>query len=240
MNKSISILMPIYNGIEFIEESISTIKYQTYKNWELIIGINGYDANSAVYEIAKKYESINNTNNTNNTINKIRVYDLVGIKGKSNALNKMLEYCNYDWIALLDVDDKWLPKKLESQMPYMNEYDVIATQCKYFGDSTTIPYIPPGDITANNFNFLQSNPIINSSVLLKKELCYWDENWDGVEDYDLWLKLWQQSKKFYNVKGVQVMHRIHRASAFNANGNNLKVKDLLNKYQPLAMSLYRR
>ena len=59
MNKSISILMPIYNGIEFIEESISTIKYQTYKNWELIIGINGYDANSAVYEIAKKYESIN-------------------------------------------------------------------------------------------------------------------------------------------------------------------------------------
>ena len=222
--------MPIYNGIEFIEESISTIRYQTYKHWELIIGINGYQANSAVYEIAKKYDNTNNTTDTTDTINTIRVYDLVGIKGKSNALNKMLEYCNYDWIALLDVDDKWLPKKLESQINYMNDYDVIATQCKYFGDAKAIPNIPLGNITAHNFNFLQFNPVINSSVLLKKELCYWDEKWDGVEDYHLWLKLWRQSKKFYNVEGVQVMHRIHRASAFNASGNNLKVKDLLNKY----------
>lgn len=33
--------MPIYNGIEFIWDSVPTILYQTCKEWELIIGING-------------------------------------------------------------------------------------------------------------------------------------------------------------------------------------------------------
>ena len=57
-------------------------------------------------------------------------------------------------------------------------------------------------------------------------MCYWDGKWNGVEDYDLWLKLWKQGKKFYNVNEIQVLHRIHNDSAFNAKGNNLKVNDL--------------
>ena len=49
----ISILLPIYNGIEFINESVSTVIYQTYKDWELIIGINGHPKESEIYKIAK-------------------------------------------------------------------------------------------------------------------------------------------------------------------------------------------
>jgi teichuronic acid biosynthesis glycosyltransferase TuaG len=213
----ISILMPIYNGIEFLEESLPTILYQTYKDWELIIGINGHSPNSDIYQIAKKYES-----------DKIHVYDLENIKGKSEALNEMLKYAKYDWITLLDVDDKWLPKKLATQIPFMDNYDVIGTQCQYFCDRNNSPQIPIGDIT--KLNFLQVNPIINSSVLLKREFCWWDKNHDGVEDYDLWLRLWRQGKRFYNVPEIQVLHRIHQSSAFNARGNNLKVNELIKKY----------
>ena len=36
----ISILMPIYNGIEFIHESVPSILEQTYDKLELLIGIN--------------------------------------------------------------------------------------------------------------------------------------------------------------------------------------------------------
>lgn len=129
----ITILMPIYNGIEFIEESISTILYQTFNNWELIIGINGHPENSNVYKTAKKYEKRDK---------RIRVLDMYNIKGKAQALNEMLKYSNNEWISLLDVDDKWLPKKLESQIPYTNIYDVIGTMCKYFGDLNVIPNIP--------------------------------------------------------------------------------------------------
>jgi glycosyltransferase involved in cell wall biosynthesis len=214
----ISILMPIYNGIEFIEESVSSINYQTYKDWELIIGINGHEKNSDVYNIAKKYES-----------NKIKVIEIFNTKGKSEALNEMLKVCKYDWISLLDVDDKWLPYKLEAQYPYIVEgYDIIGTKCQYFGDSYDIPFIPEGDIS--NFNFLSVNPVINSSCLLKKELCWWEPN-NILEDYDLWLRCWKQKKRFYNLPNVHVLHRIHRESAFNSKGNWLGVPKLLEKYK---------
>ena len=216
-NDSISILMPIHNGIEFLEESLNSIKNQKYKNWEVIIGVNGHQKESEVYKKAKKYES-----------EKIKVFDLFNIKGKSKSLNKMLDLCNYDWISLLDVDDYWLPEKLEEQIKYIDKYDVIGTKCKYFGDSSDIPNIPTNDISG--FNFLDSNPIINSSCLLRKELCYWEEN-NILEDYDLWLRLWKQKKKFFNISKVLTMHRIHNNSAFNSKGNDNYVSNLKQKYE---------
>jgi glycosyltransferase involved in cell wall biosynthesis len=211
----ISILMPIYNGIEFIEESVSSILNQTYDQWELIIGVNGHPENSPVYKIAKEYEKKNG---------KVRVYDFYTIKGKSNTLNAMIQYCKYDHIALLDVDDMWHPQKLEIQSQYLNYYGVIGSKCIWFGDRPgVIPDIPVGDIS--NFDFSRVNPIINSSCIIRKELCYWNEN--GVEDYDLWLRLRKAGKKFFNCKEILVKHRIHTASAFNAKGNDNKVDDLL-------------
>lgn len=211
--------MPIYNGINFINESVSSILYQTYHKWELIIGINGHSQNSNIYKEAKKWE---------NRDTRIKVFDLYTINNKSDALNEMIKYCKYDWICLLDVDDKWLPNKLEKQVLFMNTYDVIGGQCKYFGDLNITPQIPINDIT--NFNFFAVNPIINSSCLLKKKYCFWNKEWDGVEDYDLWLKLWTQNKTFYNVNDIIILHRIHENSAFNAKGNNLKVKKLKQYY----------
>ena len=211
----ISILMPIYNGIEFIEESVSSIINQTYDQWELIIGINGLPENSDVYKIAKEYEKRSD---------KIRVYDFYTIKGKSNTLNEMIKYCKYDYVALLDVDDIWHVKKLEIQSKILNNYDVIGSKCIWFGDRPGIvPVIPIEDIS--NFGFSTVNPIINSSCIIRKELCHWNEN--GIEDYDLWLRLRKLGKKFFNCKEILVKHRIHTASAFNAKGNDNKVDDLL-------------
>jgi teichuronic acid biosynthesis glycosyltransferase TuaG len=214
----ISILMPIYNGIEFIDESVTSIKKQTFKEWELIIGINGHPLDSEVYKKAKKYEN-----------GRIKVIELYPIKGKSAALNTMLEHCQYNWIALLDVDDIWLPAKLQSQIPYMSVYDVIGTQCNYFGEMKGSPNIPEGDIS--NYDFFRINPIINSSCLVKKGLCNWRREWEGIEDYDMWLRLWKNNKKFYNIPSSLVMHRIHRDSAFNAKGNDLQVHKLLEKHR---------
>ena len=54
----ISILIPVYNGIEYINESVTSVLDQSYENWELIIGVNGHEANSSVYQIAKDYEDL--------------------------------------------------------------------------------------------------------------------------------------------------------------------------------------
>lgn len=208
----ISILMPIYNGVKYIDDSVRSVMAQKYKKWELIIGVNGHYDQSGVYKMAKLYEN-----------QQIKVVDLHPIKGKSNALNEMLKFAKYDHIAILDVDDIWLEDKLETQIPFIKKYDVVGTKCVYFQEKDGQPDIPTGDIT--DFDFKRFNPIINSSVIVKKNLCNWSEN--GVEDYDLWLKLKNQCKKFYNCPEILVHHRIHNESAFNAKGNSAIAKVLV-------------
>lgn len=206
----ISILMPVYNGIEFIEESVTSVLQQTFIEWELLIGVNGHPENSGVYQVAKKYEEKSAN---------IRVFDLYMLKGKSVTLNKMIEYCQYDYVAILDVDDIWLANKLEKQVPFIANYDVIGTKCIYFGQlNRIVPNIPIGDIS--KVDFLSTNPIINSSSLIRKSLCYWNiDEFDCIEDYELWLRLRKQNHTFYNIEDILVKHRIYQQSAFNSSNN---------------------
>ena len=106
----------------------------------------------------------------------------------------------------------------------VNNYDVVGSNCIWFGSiNNIIPNIPSNDIS--KFDFSLVNPIINSSSVIRKELCYW--NYNGVEDYDLWIRLRKQNKRFYNCPEVLVKHRIHQTSAFNSKGNNNLVPELL-------------
>jgi GT2 family glycosyltransferase len=78
---------------------------------------------------------------------------------------------------------------------------------------------------------LNPTSMINSSSIIRKNLCYWDNSSSclGVEDYDLWLRLWRGGKKFYNCSEILVKHRIHQTSAFNNSNANL-VPALIQKY----------
>jgi len=215
----ISILMPIYNGFEFIKDSVVSVLNQSHQDWELIIGINGHPENSAIFQCAKELETISHN---------IHVYDLYETHGKANALNAMLQYCTYNHVAILDVDDVWTTDKLEKQLPFLEYYDVVGSQCIYFGDiNGHIPGTPVGDLA--DVDFTIGNPVINSSAIIKKELCYWNEN--GIEDYDLWLRLRKQNKTFYNYSGVLVNHRIHRTSAFNSKGHGDKIVQILDEFK---------
>lgn len=215
----ISILIPIYNGIEFIEDSVSSVLNQSFDDWEILICINGHPEKSPVYLIAKEYEKRSP---------KIKVFDFYTISGKSNALNEIIKYCKYDYVAILDVDDIWYKDKLKIQSEFIGKYDVIGARCVYFGDQNgVIPYIPIGDIST--FNFLQVNPIINSTSLIRKSICYWDNSPNCIEDYDLWLRLWKDGKKFYNCSQILLKHRIHKTSFFN-NTNNKFIPELIQKY----------
>lgn len=212
----ISILMPIKNGLEFLPESLKSIKNQTYKEWELVIGLNGHTKNSIAFNSIVGYES-----------EKVRIFNLHELKSKSDTLNELINYCRYDTVCLLDVDDKWRIDKLERQIELIKKYDVVGTYCQYFGDKTNHPVLPTGELF--NFNF-KVNPIINSSVMLHKKDCKWDSEWEGIEDFELWLRLMKQGKKFFNLNDVLTFHRIHKGSAFNSQNLSEKLKKLLNKY----------
>jgi hypothetical protein len=100
------------------------------------------------------------------------------------------------------------------------------------------PAVPPQLSRAmlNNkillITFKNYNPILNSSVVIKKELCFWKNNFFGIEDYELWLRLKKEEKRFYNCNEILIKHRIYPNSFFNSKGNSDEenLKKLLDLY----------
>lgn len=206
----ITILIPIYNGIEYLKECLDSVKLQSYTDWLVLIGVNGHPHDSDTYKIAKESES-----------DKIKIKQYLNTNGKAEAMMKMKDDVKTPYICILDVDDKWHPEKLSEQSKFIDIYDVIGTQCQYFGYGSGYPTIPLKD-SINNHNFFDYNPVINSSVLMRTDLLLYSTKGELAkletvcpEDYSLWLKLWKMGKKFYNVDQVLVYHRIHSDSWFN-------------------------
>ena len=104
----VSIIMPTYNCGRFIGETIRSVLEQTYNYWELII----VDDNS--------------TDNTDAVVSsfadeRIRYYHNEHNSGAAVTRNRALREAHGRWIAFLDSDDLWLPKKLERQIAFMVE-----------------------------------------------------------------------------------------------------------------------
>lgn len=223
----ISILLATYNGEKYIKKSIDSILSQTFTEWELLIGFNGTKDNSK--QIISEYND-----------SRIRVFDYGDDKGKSKTLNKLLKEAKFDWVAVQDDDDIWLSKKLEKQMEYINDFDVIGTQIFYIDEEDNVTGKPNLSLTQEEIIGKTSsgnNQIANSSVIIRKEFALevdgWDESLDCLEDFDLWLKLIKLKCKFKNLSKELVLHRIHKNSNFNSLKNEIQEKtkeNLIKKY----------
>ena len=209
----ITILVPLYNGIEYLSDSIKSVISQSFQEWKLFIGVNGHGDNSRV--IADKVIEIVGSDT------RIRVFiQPPDINNKAKSLNDLIKQVTTEWVALLDADDTWLPGKLQDQVNIINTgvYEVIGTRCVYFGSRGGSPSIPlrilPRGCTLNG------NPLINSSVVLKSKHAKWLETAKVHIDYELWLRLDLERVKMYNIPKVLVRHRIYNSSFFNSQKAN--------------------
>jgi glycosyltransferase involved in cell wall biosynthesis len=210
MDCNITVLIPLYNGIEYLPEAIHSVIGQSHSDWRILIGINGHGVASPA--IAEQVQKISHDPRIQIIIQPPE------INNKSKSLNHLITLVKTEWVALLDADDAWLPKKLEAQLLALAENpqcEVIGTRCEYFGNLSGSPQLPLGLIPRKAT--LDYNPIINSSVLFKTKYARWNEllSTEGYEDYELWLTLDLQGVKMYNVPHILVRHRIHPESFFN-------------------------
>ncbi len=142
----VSIIMPSYNTVLYIEETIQSVLNQTYPNWELII----------VDDCS--------TDNTDEVLEKIkdpRIHYLKNEKNSGAAIsrNKALREAKGQWIAFLDSDDLWMPNKLEKQIQFMKENGYAFSYTNYEeidvnGNKTGVTVTGPKKITKTGmFNY---------------------------------------------------------------------------------------
>jgi len=131
----------------------------------------------------------------------------------------MIKDSTTDYVALCDCDDVWFPNKLEIQKEIIREYpiiDVLGTGLQYIGELNHVPELPHGAITLDTL--FKVNPVVNSSVIMKREFASWREDSFGLEDYDLWFRILLENKKIFTIKLPLIYHRIHKKSYFNSSG----------------------
>lgn len=233
-NPLVTVIIPIYNGSQYLRSCLTSILKQTYRNMEVIIGLNGHPIDGETFQNIKHVVSDMKTDID------IRVMQFE-VASKVITSNRLVQEANGERIALLDVDDLWLPEKLQKQIDVVNEHDfaVVGTQCEYFGDKTGSPSIILGRIA--NDAFMHTNHIINSSFLMRKELAWWDpSSKPGVDDYDLWLRLASKGYSFYNVPEILVRHNVSTSTFFNPHTAENTIRSLQARFSPADPTFLKR
>ena len=114
----VSIIMPSWNTGRFIAESIESVINQTYANWELLIVDDCSTDNTN--EVVRKFND-----------DRIKFFKNEKNSGAAITRNRALREANGEWIAFLDSDDLWLPKKLEHQILFMKKHNLIFSYHDY-------------------------------------------------------------------------------------------------------------
>ena len=221
----ITIVIPTYNNDLLLQKSISSVVNQTFDNFELLIIDN--------HSTDKTSEIISEFNDAR--ISHIKISNN-GVISKSRNLG--IKLAQGEWIAFLDSDDIWYPKRLEKISKFCTkqyDFDVITTnEYKVFDKSSNRQKLFYGLKSNNKYkslliygNRLSPSATVVRKSFLEKHSLYFRENKDfiTVEDYDFWLMLAFNNAKFLFLKSFEGEYLMHLNNS--SNKKNLHNKNLL-------------
>ena len=182
----VSVIMNCFNGEAYLAEAIESVLAQTYENWEIILWDNQSTDSSP--QIVKNY--------SDKRITYLRSNQFTSL---GEARNEAIKVSRGELIAFLDVDDIWLPKKLELQVPLFNKSKVGIAICDtvFFnkrGDFKQL-YKTDKPVTGNVFKeLLRAYYISLETVIIRRssleKLTYWfDNRFSMIEEMDLLIRL---------------------------------------------------
>ncbi|MAJ91817.1 MAG: glycosyl transferase [Legionellales bacterium] len=179
----ISVIIPTYNRISFIERAINSVLNQSCMVNEIIIVDDG-SKDGTKQLIKKKYPQI--------------TYIYQENKGVSTARNRGIMKTNYDWVCFLDSDDAWHTNKIEIQQQKIknNPKALICHTDEIWYQNGKILNQQKKHKKFGGYIFKRCLPfciISPSSVIINKEVFdkigFFDEKLPACEDYDLWLRI---------------------------------------------------
>ncbi len=229
MKPKISVIMSVYNGEDYLAETIDSVINQTFKNWELVI-INDCSSDKTA-EILKSYSQKDE---------RIKVYTNEINLRLPSSLNKAIALSNGNYIARMDADDICLPERFEKQYKFMEENpDIDLSSCRFLTLKNGI-YASGGaggrcDFEALKAMLLVANPILHPGVIAKaqvmKELLY-DTTLTCTEDLELWTRMVMNNKKIEILPECLLIYRLHdkQITSTTLERQHLEVLKIENKY----------
>ena len=236
MNKTVSIIVPVFNAGACIADTIMSVLEQTYKDFELILVDDGSTDDSR--GIIGRFVSENAN---------VRLLDNTDKKGAAGARNTGMASAKGRYIAFIDADDLWIKEKLEKQVAFMEKtgaafsftgYEFADGHGKGHGKIVRVPS------TITYRQALGNTTIFTSTVMFDmQKLCPEDILMPYVpsEDTATW---WKVLKKTGEAHGLDESLTLYRRMGSSLSSNKLEaIRRIWNLYRKteglsLGMSIY--
>lgn len=230
MTPKVSVVIPVYNGANYLAQAIDSALSQSYPNLEVIVVNDGSSDGGATEKIALSYGQ------------RIK-YICQNNKGTGGALNTGIKAMSGDYFSWLSHDDLYTVDKVSAQideLERLNNKDAVIFSHFMVIDSdgreVQTVFMPP-IIPDKLFLFLYTNRLIHGCSLLVPKQAFekvglFNENLKTTQDYDLWLSMCRQIP-FHLCDKVLVKGRQHAQQSSNSSADSHQEKDAFyQKYMP--------
>ncbi|CAH7299545.1 putative teichuronic acid biosynthesis glycosyltransferase TuaG [Vibrio chagasii] len=200
----VSIITPVYNSQDSINETYQSIAGQSHTDWEWLVtdDCSSDLSLNILNEIAQNDQRVKVLCNSNNS-------------GAAVSRNYALQHVTGEFLAFIDSDDIWLPNKLEAQLKFMNgDIDFSFTAYELIDASgerlmKTVDTSQKGSFSYNDM--LRKKATMGCSTVLLRRSSFNDITMPLIrtgQDYALWLKLLKTGKKAHVLNEVLTQYRI--------------------------------
>jgi len=233
MNALVSVVIPVYNGAEYLEATVNTILAQDYDNVEILLINDGSKDNSE--------QLINTLVENNSSIKGFHKQN----GGVAAARNYGIERASGEFVAFCDQDDFWLPTKLNKQVPLFENPKVGLVYCGAIADYAHLNKQDKPDFErkyrGDVFDkLIQVNMFTCCTAIARKSLLQETQAFDderslmGVDDWLAWLKLSLVCELDFVPEHLAI-HVFH-GDNYSSNEEKMHAAELvcLTKIQPMA------
>lgn len=211
----VSVVLTCYNYGRFLSGAIESVLSQTYHNTEIVLVDDGSTDNTQ--DVALAYQSHPQV-----------IYIRQNNAGQANAKNTGIKNASGEYIAFLDADDLWHPRKLEKQMDLFRDKAIGVVYCmpRFIDENSEElfvehkeEYLQPRKGKVAEWLFLDNFVPFSSSVVKKQ--CFdkfglFDESIKMGIDWDLWLRI-STYYKFDFVEEPLFLYRIGHGDQMSKN-----------------------
>ena len=222
-NPLVSVIIPVYNGEDYINDSIKSALGQTYKNIEVIVIDDG--STDKTKKICESFK------------NKIK-YIFKENGGVSTALNLGIKKSKGEYISWLSHDDLYKPNKIELEIKELSKFmdkntivfsnfDLINSEGIVFSKTNHTFFYKKEELTSGIMPVIMG--AVNGCTTLINKECFnecglFDEKLKTVQDYDMWLRLFSKYPSTFIDKHL-VQYRVHEKQGTNAYKDRFDVED---------------
>lgn len=165
MNMLVSVIIPSYKRSDTVTRAVNSVLNQSYKDLEVLVVDDNIPGDKYSVILKKVIESINDK--------RVRLVTQSQHINGAKARNVGIENANGEYVAFLDDDDEWLPRKLEKQIAFLKDnsnYKGCSVLYNEYKGDNVVHSCP--EYTADNLFlkiFRREVAVFTSTVLLKRD-----------------------------------------------------------------------